>query len=182
MCFVAWLYLCHWILLFPSQACWAICKHRNDLDGTNSALEWCEQHKPLAAVGWACRCLLLVPEHGDGCVHHVFCTDCFCVSCSMRLRHSKELVLCKVRKWVSPEAIRNDQIECLCGRKKLLWNVGLVLEAPYLWDCWIILRSYVTLYSKIYCKLIYLLLFVWVLIPYDTVSFNSLFTQIDFGL
>lgn len=96
ICSIAWLYLCHWILLFPSQACWAIHRHWDDLDDTNSALEWFERHKFSGAVDWVCRCCLLAPDHGHGCVLYMFCADCFCVSFSARLRHSKELVFVKL--------------------------------------------------------------------------------------
>lgn len=140
--FVAWLYLYHWILVFPSQVCWAILRHWNYLDGTNSALEWFEQHKFSAAVGWACRCCLLVPEHRDGCFHYMFCPDCFCVSCSVRLRQRMELVF-----------VKSEPGFFLKQREMARWNV--FVREKITWEYWISSCSCVFVRFLNYFKTLY---------------------------
>lgn len=96
-------------------------RHWNYLDGTNSALEWFEQHKLSAAVvecaGAACWCLSTGRDVSTPCSAQG--TSILCV---LLAEAQQGTCFCKVRRWISPEVIWNDQIECLFVREKITWE------------------------------------------------------------
>lgn len=116
---VAWLYLCHWIFLFPTQAgtgiIWmAQIQHWNDLNSTNSVLLWLSV-QVLPAGAWA---------QGGLCPLHVLHrTHPSCVSCSLRLRHSKELVF-----------VKSEDGFLLKWYEMTRWNV--FVREKITWECW----------------------------------------------